>query len=184
MPIVDSDLLRIIRGMLSSVLVPPEPFRVDTQHDISGLPEEARKDIRGEEDVGVSADEALIHQVFPMQQGRQDIILLPGGVVAEGEPRVILFHPVNLVTSDETNVIDPCCPESKKRPIQEPPMLYFGVAFWSIGRGRHEPASPAGSDQYGSHESSAEVKQSVAPESTNGGPFACSGDTKCPRLRG
>ena len=85
----DGDFLGVVGRMVGAVLVAREPGRIDAEgHVVLGRGQPA-DNVGGEQDVAVAADERLVHQVLGTEQRGQDVVVLPVGVVAKRELRIV-----------------------------------------------------------------------------------------------
>src|SRR5678815_5779400 len=97
----DDHLLGIVLGMLRPVGVTVAPVRVDAQDDVAGMGQGIADDRVAEKDVGIGADEAAVHERFGMEQREENVVVLPVGVVGEGELGIIPADLLDLVAADE-----------------------------------------------------------------------------------
>jgi hypothetical protein len=137
--------------MLRAVLVTIEPARVHTERDIRRMPQDTPDDLAGKKNVRVATHKAVAHQVLGVHQRKENVVVLPAGVVTEREVRVVALHLFNLVAANEADVRDARFLESTRRPVEQPPPLDFGVALGRVGCGRHQPPATPSSDNDGSH---------------------------------
>ena len=82
------------------------PTDVDGQCDILLGSEESCDEIRREEDIRITADELLIHEILRVHEREEDVIVLPVCVVPEGEIGIIRTDLVDLVAADEANIVN------------------------------------------------------------------------------
>ena len=83
----------IIGRMIGAMLVALEPGGIDAERHVGRRCGQPGDDVGREQDVAVAADERLVHQVVGAEQRRQDVVVLPVGVVAERELRIVLPSP-------------------------------------------------------------------------------------------
>ena len=81
----------------------------------------------------------------------EDVVVLPVGVVAKGEVRIVGAHLVDPIAADEADVVDAVRGSACRVPIEQALALHLGKAFRRIRRGRHEAATASGADDDGSH---------------------------------
>jgi len=148
---VGRDFFGVVGWVIGATFIAGEPGSIDTQGHVLLGGGEAANDVGGEKDVAVAADEAVLHLIFRTEQRGQDVVVLPVGVFAECELRIIALDLVDLVAADEANVGEAIGFERIDGPIDEAAAGDFGVALGSVGRGGHEAAAAAGGDDNDFH---------------------------------
>jgi hypothetical protein len=143
----------VIGRMIGAACVTMQPLGIDTEHKVLISRCHPADDVGRKENVAVAADERLVHQILGAEERGEDVVVLPTGVFAKDELRIVRFDFVDFVASDEADVGEAVIRESLHGPIDQPATGDLGKALGSIGGGGHQAAAPAGGDDYDSHRS-------------------------------
>ena len=137
--------------MVVAMLVTIAPGSVDDQRDVVLAGEQRFDGLWRKQDVGITADKRLVHQVFGIEERGQDVVVWPVIIVPKSQLGVALLDLVDLIAADEADVVDAAFTQCFERPFEDATPGDFGKAFGRVGGGWHKAAAAACADDDCSH---------------------------------
>src|SRR5438876_84518 len=101
----DAHFFRVVFRMLRAIGVALSPMRVNAQHDVAGMGERGFHNRVAKENVGIGADETVVHESLGMKERDENVIICPVGIVTKLQIWIVGPNHVELISAYQNLVV-------------------------------------------------------------------------------
>ena len=137
--------------MLAAIYIARTPVRINAERDIALVLQRATHDRGTVENIGIGTNKTIGHILLGAKERGQDIVVLPVGVMAINQLRVVGLNLLDAIAADKNRRFQPGRSQRLEYPVEDSPPADAYIAFGLPVGQVIEPTAATGTDDDGAH---------------------------------